>query len=251
MELADEQHLKEKYRGDIARDYEARRRSDLHWKKEDAAAEAMLAMARAEGAASVLDLPVGTGRFAPLYGKLGMKLTGVDISEDMLKEARAACDRAGLDDAVLKIGDALSIDLPDKSVDVALCVRLMQHLDYGAFETVVGELQRVARTHILLGIHLVEPERRGFSRLLRALADNPADTIGRLGKGLRRRLSGRADRSEAPAAYMTRTDKDGRRVFAFLESLRLTVVRQTEILASLSPGKAISYRFLLLSVPPA
>ena len=43
----------------------------------------------------VLDIPVGTGRFIPLYNNLGLRATGVDASIDMLGEARAMADRVG------------------------------------------------------------------------------------------------------------------------------------------------------------
>ncbi len=36
----------------------------------------------------IMDAPVGTGRFFDIYKKLGCKVTGIDISKDMLEQAR-------------------------------------------------------------------------------------------------------------------------------------------------------------------
>lgn len=66
---------------------------DLLYRDKDYAAEARyvheLVQQHHPGARSMLDLGCGTGRHAELLGKHGYALAGVDLSEEMLKVARA------------------------------------------------------------------------------------------------------------------------------------------------------------------
>ncbi|MBD0268792.1 MAG: methyltransferase domain-containing protein [Cyanobacteria bacterium Co-bin8] len=72
---------------------------------------------------TVLDAAVGTGLNLPAY-PAGVQVTGVDLSEGMLEEARKKQVSA---DITLKISDLENLDLPDNSFDAAasgftLCV---------------------------------------------------------------------------------------------------------------------------------
>jgi signal peptidase I len=75
------------------------------------------ACGRATG--DVLEVAIGTGRNLPYYPD-GIRLTGVDLSAQMLGIAR---DRAaGLRrEAALQPGDAQALDFPDGSFDTVLC----------------------------------------------------------------------------------------------------------------------------------
>jgi ubiquinone/menaquinone biosynthesis C-methylase UbiE len=70
-------------------------------------------------AGDVLEVAIGTGRNLPYYPD-GIRLTGVDLSAQMLGIAR---DRAaGLGrEAALRPGDAQALDFPDGSFDTVLC----------------------------------------------------------------------------------------------------------------------------------
>lgn len=72
---------------------------------------------RARG--EVLEIAVGTGLNLPLYPP-SCRVTGIDISAEMLEHARRRRDGLGRGDE-LRLGDAESIDLPDHSVDTAVC----------------------------------------------------------------------------------------------------------------------------------
>src|SRR3990167_10578880 len=106
-----------KYNGEIAKGYDAKREDSEKWKAEDRIVREMLS--DLPRGTSVLDVPVGTGRFIPLYEELGFRVLGLDISDDMLREAS---QKAKSDDTFLRFGDARNLDLPDKSYDVAICI---------------------------------------------------------------------------------------------------------------------------------
>lgn len=77
---------------------------------------------RARG--DVLEVALGTGRNLPFYPE-GVRLTGVELSREMLGIARNLASRLGMQ-ADLRFGDAQRLDLPDASFDtvvftLALC----------------------------------------------------------------------------------------------------------------------------------
>jgi ubiquinone/menaquinone biosynthesis C-methylase UbiE len=97
---------------------------------------------------SVLDVPVGTGRFLQLYKDRGLAATGVDYNLSMLKHARAKDPEVPLEQ-----GDVTQLRFPDGSFDVVVCVRLLHLIAPGEVPLVVKELLRVARCHVIATIH--------------------------------------------------------------------------------------------------
>src|SRR5437016_5589622 len=67
------------------------------------------ACSRAEG--EVLEIAVGTGRNLPHYRR-DVRLTGIELSPEMLALARRRADELG-HDADLRLGDAQELDFPD------------------------------------------------------------------------------------------------------------------------------------------
>jgi SAM-dependent methyltransferase len=86
-----------------------------------------------------LDVPCGAGR---LFSSLATKgrVVGLDASEAMLHEARAAPGHAAL-----ALGDAFALPFRDGAFAGAACVRLLHHLDAGDRRCVLAELRRVTR----------------------------------------------------------------------------------------------------------
>lgn len=100
--------------------------------------EAWKAVARllGRGAGDLLDLGCGTGGHSAGLGALGWRVTGVDVSEDMLRRAR---DR-GL--SVVR-ADATALPFGDRSFDAA--VSIFTHTDIDDFVAAVREVARVLR----------------------------------------------------------------------------------------------------------
>jgi SAM-dependent methyltransferase len=70
--------------------------------------------------ATILDIGCGTGRHAVELAKAGYAVTGLDISSGMLREARAAAKRAGVELKLVQ-ADATSFDL-GRTFDAAVCL---------------------------------------------------------------------------------------------------------------------------------
>jgi SAM-dependent methyltransferase len=135
--------IRDKYRGRTAEIYDQRSGSPK-WHAEEAAMERFLG-AIGPGA-NVLDVPVGTGRFLAAYRRHGMTAIGMDVSEDMMAQARLK-----VPDADLRVGNILDIGLPAKSVDVAVAVRILSWLTIDEMKVALAELSAVARTWIITG----------------------------------------------------------------------------------------------------
>jgi len=95
--------------------------------------------------AYVLDLATGTADLAiELHRKGKTRITGVDISEEMMALGREKIARAGLSHVIdLKYGDAEDLSFPDENFDAAMIafgVRNFEHLEKG-----LSEMKRVLR----------------------------------------------------------------------------------------------------------
>ena len=97
------------------------------------------ACSQAEG--DVLEIGVGTGRNLEYYPS-GVRLTGVDLSEQMLEIARARARDLGRR-VELRLGDAQALEFSENSFDTVVCtLTLCSVPDDGA---VVREVKRVLR----------------------------------------------------------------------------------------------------------
>lgn len=135
-----------KYRGAMASNYEAKRKKQLRWHQENKIVTDMLS---ALPPGSVLDAPVGTGRFLPLYKKLKLTGLGIDTSVEMLKQARR---KSGADRLTLRIGNLLLDNLP--SAQTAVCVRFLDLIDEPAMQISMIQLMQTATQNIILTIRL-------------------------------------------------------------------------------------------------
>jgi len=128
-----------RYRGKGATGYEARRQGKQKWILEHEGTAFLLP----EGTETVLDVPIGTGRFHEIYKERNITVTGVDTSPDMLKEAK----KKGFTD--LHLGDIRNMPFPSKSFDVSVCVRLFAWFEPEAVLQAMKEMARVSDTLII------------------------------------------------------------------------------------------------------
>ncbi len=143
--------LSTRYTGGIATSYEALRTGSTDWPKEQAVVERFLRTLPA--GSSIIDVPVGTGRFLPFYKTFGLKPTGLDISLDMLDSAKEKAGALALDIDLAK-ADIRHLQFADRSVDTVLCVRFVNWIDFVGFEAVMAELARVARSNIIVSVRV-------------------------------------------------------------------------------------------------
>ncbi len=75
-----------KYEGERAQTYDEKRAGNKAYQWQQAIVEDIL---RRHKPTHVMDAPVGTGRFFPIYEELGCDVIGIDISSDMLTIAQS------------------------------------------------------------------------------------------------------------------------------------------------------------------
>ena len=171
--------LANQYVGQVATTYDARREQAPKWANEQACIDRILETLPT--GSSIVDIPVGTGRFLATYAKYGLRPTGLDISHNMLEEARAKAVELGLE-ITLHDADIRKIPADDRAFDTALCVRFLNWVDIAGLEVALRELQRVARTNLIVSI-------RHYSTLFDV--ERTPTGVARMVRQLRRRISHR------------------------------------------------------------
>ncbi len=91
---------------------------------------------KSAGKNNILDVACGTGRFFPLYAP--RKIYGVDISRDMLNEARKKKLAKEL-----KLADAENLPFKDNTFDAVITSQFVMHTPY--YEKIIKEMTRVAK----------------------------------------------------------------------------------------------------------
>ena len=109
----------------------------------------------------ILEVGVGTGLSLPLYPE-GCRLTGIDITEPMLEQARERAEALGRRDVDLRMMDARCLDLEDASFDHVLAPYVISVVPEP--EKAMAEIRRVCRPG---GTVVVVNHFRGRNRLLR------------------------------------------------------------------------------------
>jgi len=157
--------LSQRYTGAVAAEYDCRRRGQEKWAREQELMSALLQRFPRES--GILDVPVGTGRFVEFYKANGFRVTGMDVSEDMLMECSRNAAESEFEMNLVR-GSAFAIGVGNNSVDISVCIRFLNWLERPEFKMVIGELARVSRRYVVLGVrHLVPFRQLGPSRLAR------------------------------------------------------------------------------------
>ena len=146
------------YHGDVAAGYLRERTHEEKWKRENEIMEEF--MAEFPEGAAVLDVPFGTGRFVPLYHRRGLRVSGLDISADMLRAAEQALGEEAFSACRTVIGSADALPFEDHAFDVIVSCRFFSLISYAMAQRVLAEFRRVGRKRVLLTIRL-RKERTG------------------------------------------------------------------------------------------
>src|SRR5690554_2288064 len=244
-----------KYTGTTAETYEARRKGTQVWADEQKIVYHMLSTAVNAGARSVMDVPVGTGRFLGHYQALKLNVIGYDISDAMLEQTRFAAEQVGLNPNMtkLQVADIRNLGDPDAAVDIVLCVRFMQHVDFDECKAVLHELTRVSSRYIVLGVHMLGDTVGTYMSPLLHSAQHPVRTVNRFYSASQRRLKQiRKTREEegrqvSGDSYMAAADnKPYSAVLEEFKKNNLLVCQEHLITTGLNPFTPRIYKMFLL-----
>ena len=132
--------VREHYFGKRAFDYDIGREKSAKWQKEHEAVKKSVA----DLSGKLLDIPCGTGCFFPIYRGYNLDFVGMDVSEDMMMQARTKDP-----DALVTYGDISQIPLPDKAVECSVCIRFLEKLPEQQMAQILKELGRVTSRRIV------------------------------------------------------------------------------------------------------
>lgn len=161
-------HLAGDYSGEAAKTYQqrrfksSRRMQRLH-SMEMSFAEKLLH--RVGPNSVILDIPCGSGRFTNLFGRTNY-VVSVDISEDMLSEARQVVPPEFNGEFIL--ASTFDIPLADTSVDMVFCMRLLHHISEPELrKQILCEIKRISRQWVAVSFYRKESYRYYRKKLLR------------------------------------------------------------------------------------
>jgi ubiquinone/menaquinone biosynthesis C-methylase UbiE len=92
---------------------------------------------------NILDVGCGAGVFMKEMLDRGHAVTGIDITEGMLKQAADALNNAGYGNANCVYGDVEALPFENEMYDLVICVGVMQYLRKD--EKAISELSRVVK----------------------------------------------------------------------------------------------------------
>lgn len=142
-----------KYRLREAAEYDAVRESEPLWQAENRFVERFFCARRV---ARVLDAPVGTGRFLPFYRHAG-QVVGIDVSAEMLAQARQRVAANALRGVELAQGDIFHLGYPDRHFDATVSWRFLHLLPRHLLVPALSELARVTAGELLVQLYEAPP----------------------------------------------------------------------------------------------
>jgi ubiquinone/menaquinone biosynthesis C-methylase UbiE len=113
----------------------------------------------------VVDLPCGTGRIDNWLLGAQARVIGVDLSNEMLEQARRNVRPTPLLRGFLR-ADATRLPFQSDSIDAVFCIRFFHLLKEETRLAVLGEIARVARGTIVVEDRRIESRLKAFRRLL-------------------------------------------------------------------------------------
>jgi ubiquinone/menaquinone biosynthesis C-methylase UbiE len=123
--------------------------------------------------AAVLDAGTGPGRVAIELARLGLSVTGVDLSPSMIEQARRNAQNAGLAEKInFEVGDVATLSYPDATFDLVVSTAALHHWTDPASAAV--ELYRVVRPDGRLWVYDARLRHTAFCAALRAASGAPA-----------------------------------------------------------------------------
>jgi len=164
-----EKNLINAYSGKRAQQYDQVRSNKPRWKQEQAI---MTSFLDAVPPTKVVDCPFGTGRWFEAYEAHGMFVIAVDLSQDMLNEAKqkvTAFKPGRYDFRRGSIFD-LSTMLDKHCADTFVCIRFLNWINREEVSKVLSEARKIDFRYLILGISVYPQEEGAVRQISRKLA---------------------------------------------------------------------------------
>jgi len=84
---------------------------------------------------SILDLACGYGRITFLLAEKGYNIVGIDLSKNLIKDAKEKCKKLGLE-IDFRVGDMRELPYPSKSFDKVICL-------WSSFNHILTEIDQI------------------------------------------------------------------------------------------------------------
>src|SRR5262245_36438300 len=91
---------------------------------------------------SVVDIGARDGFISKLLAEHFPNVTALDLEEPRIDDERIRCVK----------GDVTSLNFPDASFDLVFCAEVIEHIPGRKLDRACGELSRVAREYLLIGV---------------------------------------------------------------------------------------------------
>lgn len=131
--------------------YETKRKKQERWDIENAVVEKMLTKLAPK---SVIDMPVGTGRFLPVYDRLKVRnVIAIDVSDSMIRLAKEKLKKIKYSRINFLCKDVRKWKTND-TAEVSVCVRFLDLIDESAMYDVLTKLMKHSTRGIICTIRL-------------------------------------------------------------------------------------------------
>jgi len=144
--------VRTRYKGDTASKYDKKRAKRKKWKKEINIIKQIAY--QLDPQSTIVDIPLGTGRFLQSLQEASHTVYGIDISREMLLQAKSKDASQPVD---MILGDAVTVPLKSQSVDYVLCIRLLNWVLPNTAKLILKEFRRVARKGVIVGFRTEHP----------------------------------------------------------------------------------------------
>ena len=143
--------LQARYSGQGAKNYDARRESSVRYKNEEAAFAKFFEEVKPR---SVIDCPLGTGRWLPFYQNIEGSIIGVDLSVDMLDQAKAKAKDLNLQNVTMISGSVLDFEFcqySEVAPDLLVCTRFLNWVNESMMRAAIANLSSSGAKWAIVG----------------------------------------------------------------------------------------------------
>lgn len=103
----------------------------------------------------ILDVGCGAGRITRALAKRFGHVTGVDVSQTMIKLAKELC--ADVENAEFKLGDGIGFPVSDNSIDLIVSFQVLQHVHSPALPIIFQSCYKTLKNSGLVILHVPAP----------------------------------------------------------------------------------------------